>query len=432
MRFIWTPIAILITLGAVLAVFQNCTPAVPYGNTDYYSALVSSPVFPYEVGFDQMAYLSCSEQEDVNNDGTFFTFRVGAYNQLGLRINQTFRDRIEKVSDENIVTALQESQSSAGTRIQLAIRTMDNLQLMYVDNDNGANGLDGSDYNNFFPVLGDNYLTNMLWYMPPNDYLRFYAGAQVIDQARFEGRLDFMKSQLMENDLRTFFSSRGIITLTFAEQSKIQPIGPGSFLAMQAEQLGGNAGDIPVPQGKAQNFKSSDVNNLTKNVYGMAVQPRFKQPPGPGGGNAGPNMPPRVLSSITEVIIDQRVTPQSTRPWLCPNEMQFMIVLPEHATYTNDAMQTIIRCAMRPDPINPTPELMRIRQSLFAEDWYIDMGRKCIVPKPDHVSAGSCYGLNSQTRLTHLINYDTFSVDGCGFGNLSGVCPHYASICFRQ
>lgn len=434
MRLLWTPLAILTSLGFGLLVFQNCTPAVPYGNTDYFSALVASPVFPYEAGFDQIAYLSCSEQEGIANDGTFFTFRVGAYDQLGLRINQSYRDSIKKVNDENVVQALQQSLNSSGTSLQLAIRTTDNLQLMYVDSDNGEEGADGFDYDNFFPTLGDEYLTNLLWYMNPQDYLRYYAGGQYIDQARFEGRLEFMKSQIMENDLRTFFGGRGVIALTFADSGKINPLGPGSVTELQRQHDSGESGTNPTFQGKVQ---AASTSNLAKDVYGFAVQPRFKQPPGPTGGTAGPDMPPRVLSSVNEVIIDGRLSPLSVRPWSCPNTMQFKIVLPKDAQYpdpddTTDTPPMITRCAMLPDPINPSAELLKIRQSLYAEDWYIDVARRCIVPKNDHVVEGSCYGLNGQTRLTHIINYDTFHTDGCGFGNVNGLCPHYASVCVRQ
>lgn len=451
MRLLWTPVAILFSIGLVLGFFQNCTPAVPFGNTDYYSELVNSPVFPYEVGVDQVAYLSCSEQEDIFNDGTFFSFRVGAYEDLGLRINQDYRDSIEKVADGNVVSALMESSASAGKRIQLAIRTLDNLQLMYVDQEN-AEGIDGSDYNNFFPMMGDEGLTNLLWYMEPGDYIRYWAGAQFINDYRFEGDIQFMKSQIMENDLRSFLSGRGVIALSFAEEGKTTPLGPGSLadLQQQADSAGTNGSG------------SSANTDIRKNIFGMAMQPKFKQSlfrkrkPGTTGAspfdfidvNPGSDMPPRILSSMTEIKIDERSSVANPRPWSCPSEMSFMIVLPQHAQSVvavrnssgviqkdgsgNPITHTVTRCEMKSDPINPSAELKRIRQSLFAEDWYIDMERKCIVPKPDHVQEGSCYGLDSGTQKTHIINYDTYDTLGCGFGNVEGLCPHYASICFRQ
>ena len=109
-----------------------------------------------------------------------------------------------------------------------------------------------------------------------------------------------------------------------------------------------------------------------------------------------------------------------------------MIVLPEHAQFEDDNGNTITRCAMNPDPRELSNELRVIRQSLFAEDFFVDMVRRCIVPKRDHVVEGSCYGVNGNTQETHRINYDTFGSNGCGFDNELGVCPHFASICIRQ
>ncbi len=428
-RLVWTPAILVLSLGTILGFFQNCTPAVPFGNTDFFSSLVSSSDFPYEAGLDQLAYMSCSEQADVGNDGTFYTFKAGAYDHLGLRINQTYRDNVVKVDDQNVVFALQESSFSAGTRLQLAVRTLDNLQLMYIDQENGVSGLDGYDFNNFFPAMGNQLLSETLWYMQPSDYLRSFAGAQSINTSRFEGRLQFMKSQLMENDLRSFLSNRGVITLTFATEGEIAPIGPGSYNDLVVV----GDGSTPSPIGGDIGVASTNLSqNLTQNVFGMGVQPRFKQPLTRLGGNPGPDMPPRVLSRVQDIIIDDRLSGQVPRPWSCPDSMQFMIVLPGDATYTDENDNEITRCAMLPDPPVLSAELRRIRQSLLAEDWFIDPIRRCAVPKADHVEQGSCYGRNSQTQKTHLINYDTYPTNGCGFGNANGLCPHYASICFRQ
>jgi hypothetical protein len=410
-RRIRTPFIILAVIGLLLGFFQNCTPAVPFGNVDYYQQATSSPIFPYEVGVDQVAYMSCSEQEDIFNDGTFFTFRVGAYDSKGIRLTDEFRQSLRQIYPEDVPAVLSQSLSSARSNLQLAIRTMDNLQLMYVDQDNGEDGSNGFDFNNFFPNMGDEALNQILWSMEPGDYLRVFPSAQFSEQYRFTGELKFMKSQIMENDLRTFFGSRGILAVTFAEALEITPLGPGSFTNLQEEA--------------GLNF-SNNTNNLAANVYGAAIQPRFKQP-SLRGGNSGPDLPPRVLASVTDVPIDERVNINFERPWVCPENMQFMIVLPEHATDESGR----VRCRMEPDPINPNEDYRILRQSILGEDFYIDMVNRCVVPKPDHTVEGSCYGRNENTNLTFDINYDTYQVS-CGFGDDSGLCPHFVSVCHRQ
>ena len=426
MKFRWVPIMVfLFSGGLVLGLFQNCTSSVPFGDTNYYSKLVSSSTFPYEVGFDQVAYLSCSEQGNIQSDGygAFFTFRMGAYKNLGIRITDEYRNSIEKVTDETVISALQESLISSGTRLQFALRTLDNLQFMYVDGENNQEGLEGSDFQSFFSQMGSGDLSRLLWSLEPEKYLRNYISGHRALEYRFEGQVNFMASQSMERGLRSFFGNRGLITLTFANNGESQPLGPGSFLEMQQET-----------DNEAINDPANDVR---QNVFGMAVQPRFKQPNISWGGSPGPDMPPRVMASITEYIIDDRKEISDLRPWECSDDMQFMIVLPAYASYQplddegNPIGERIIRCAMKPDPIDPDPQLKIIRQSLFSEDWYVDLELSCVVPKEGFVVEGTCYGINSNTQQTHRINYDTFSEE-CGFQSEQGLCPHYASICYRQ
>ncbi len=445
MRLKWIPVFIVISLTGILGFFQNCTPAVPFGTTDHYQSLVNSPNWAYEVGVDQVAYMSCSEQEDIANDGTFFTFRLGAFDSGGLRIAETYRSGVGNLTDAEIPSILSQATASSQARLVVAVRTLDNLQLNYRDEDNGEEGIEGSDYDSFFPPMNDFSLNDILWSLPREEYLRNYIPAQMSDDYRFEGELRFMKSQIMENDLRGFFNQqRGILALSWAVPGDIYPLGPGSLTVLQDLAQQNNSGNVSLPPvgqtdsgtesaGVAETSSSSGTvyaanNNLAQNIFGAAIQPRFKQP----GTSPGSDLPPRVLSSIQDVVVDERMRGELLRPWDCPDNMQFMIVLPEDAIYQDANSNTIVRCAMDPDPANLTPELEIIRQSLYAEDFYIDMARRCIVPKPDHTSEGSCYGKNTNTQLTHIINYDSFATDGCGFGNANGLCPHFASVCFRQ
>ena len=146
-------------------------------------------------------------------------------------------------------------------------------------------------------------------------------------------------------------------------------------------------------------------------------------------------MPARILSAISDVIIDDRMGSRIYREWQCPETMAFMIVLPEDAEYQGASSSIITRCETKPDPINPSSELTRLRQSLYQEDWWIDMRNRCVVPKStSNVVPGSCYG-KDESQTTYPINYDDFQ-NGCGFdhigqGNNLGLCPHFVSVCIR-
>ena len=368
--------------------FQNCSSSVPFGTVDRFATLVESDVFPYEASIDQVAYMSCSEQENVPQDGTFFTFKVGSYRNGGVRVTEEFRNEVIRLNDESVVNALMQNYASTGSRLQLSVRTMDNLQLIYLTQNNGEDGIQGEDYSNIFTSFGDQAFTSMLWYLEPGDYLRYWPGAQFDSDYRFEGTLKFLDSELIEGDLRNFLHNRGIIALTFSEEGETVARGPGT--------------------------QAGDTKSLSKEVYGMAISPRFKQPLGPDGGSPGGAMPSRVLSSVQEIIIDKRRNGTVPGTWSCPDQLQFKIVLPEDATIFNEDAEPVgTRCAMNPDPVQLSADLKAIRQSLPAEDWYIDLTRNCVVPKPERTTTGSCYGKNSNIEQTHIINYDAYQ-NGCG------------------
>lgn len=451
-RFLWTPVLGLIAVAVGLGLFQNCSSAVPFGSTDHFQSLVNSPEFPFEVAVDQLAYMSCAEQEGVFNDGTFFTFRIGAFGSGGIRVTPEYRSHINKVKEEEVPSALQVSASSSRLRLQTAVRTLENFQLMYVDPDNGAEGVEGFDFDNFFPIMGDEALVNTLWFNNPLDYVNVYSQALFIDDYRFEGELSFMKSEVMEKSLRDFFGTRGIVAVTFANEGEIFPVGPGSLQDLQDLADSGSGGEIPnggvaTPPPSSSNppTNSSGVgnvrasgNDIRRDVFGVAVQPRFKQPPkydltAPQPElNPGSFLPPRVLSQVSDVIIDERMRSRPMPGWICPSELAFMIVLPSDAEYQDVDSNTITRCSTNQDPVNQSTHLKIARQSIYAEDFYIDMNRRCVVPKRNNVTTGSCYGVDPNTNQTYRVNYDTFHTDGCGFGNINGLCPHYVSVCYRQ
>lgn len=453
MRNKWTPLIVFLFLAGVLSFYQNCTTQVPFGNEDYFQSLKNSSVYPYEVYVDQMAYMSCSEQENVFNDGTFFTFKLGAFDSGGLKITPEYRDSIEKVDNDLVPSALQTSSMSSGHELQFAVRTVDNLQSLYRDSQNGEEGMEGLDFDNFFPPMGRVDLTEILWYSRPNDYVRTYAAAQTVDEYRFEGSVEFMASEAMERGLRNFINDKGILAVTFAKAGENKPLGLGSLpdLADVSGLTGGtppatDTGDVGAASvnPSSSGFRTASDTNIARNVFGVGVQPRFRQPDRVVFADnndlttvveesPGTSMPARALASVSDVIIDDRMATRTFRPWVCPERFNFMIVLPGDAEYLDEDGNFKQRCRTNPDPSSQTDDLRIVRQSIYAEDFYVDLRNRCVVPKTGVISIGSCYGKNSR-EVTHAINYDTFHTEGCGFDKLGdggGLCPHYVSVCFR-
>ena len=396
LRYNFKPLLILISAILTVAFFQNCASEVPFGSTDVFSALTSTNKFPFEAELDQLAYMSCSEQEDVVQDfQTFFSFRAGAYTQGGVRVTEDFRKFAAGTTGESVANSLQNNTISSDTVMQFAIRAGDNYQLTYLNEESGSEGESGIDYANIFAPLGDENLTKYLWDRPLGQYINVWPGAQFTSQYRFEGTLHFSDSEIIARELRSFLSNNGILALTFSQQETIAPRGPG--------------------------YMANDPNLSVRDVYGTGLKLRFKQPLSRTNQQPHSSMPSRVLSTVNEVMIDARRSDNVPATWACPVEYSFMIVLPEHAEDQN--------CPMEQDPVNPSPALNIIRQSLFSEDWHVNLAQRCVVPKPDRVEAGSCYGKNSQTQETRNINYDLTT--SCGLTDLNGLCPHYVSICFK-
>ena len=107
------------------------------------------------------------------------------------------------------------------------------------DDDNGAEGVEGLDFSNFFVEMGESDLVNLLWFGNPNNYVSNYPAARFIDEARFEGEVSFMKSDRMAADVRNFMNSRGgILAVTFNQEGSIFPVGPGNLQALQELGVG--------------------------------------------------------------------------------------------------------------------------------------------------------------------------------------------------
>ena len=387
--------------------FQNCSSEVPFGSDEKFLKLVEGEEFPYEATFDQIAYMSCSEQENIFPDEqTFFTFRVGAYRNSGLRLSRNFLEDTEKLPTEDKVGILLRNFISSGARPQFAIRSAENFQQAFINEGSGIDGTNGVDYANIFTNLGDQSLSAHLLESLPGAYMNSWPGAPFESQARFEGTMSFYDSEVIANELRSFLSREGMLAITFSDEPGVIARGPG--------------------------YLNNDERDLRRNIFGMGVQMRFKQPVPIDYQNAAGNrflndtpstdMPPRLLSAIEEIRID-RANTEPLRTWSCPPTLAYRIVLRKDAIAQG--------CTMQPDPVNPSATLEFLRKSLFVEDWYIDVQNRCIVPKEGRERTGACYGVNSNTSQTHDIQYD-FS-QPCGIGpDYTGICPHFVSVCIRN
>ena len=338
----------------------------------------------------------------------FFTFRVSAKTGAGLRLSPQFRQEVPRLNEERVVLALRQNFLSAGSQVQLAARSRRDYRKFYRNSQNNS-GLEGVDYDNLLVPMGDPGLSRFLWQLPPNEYIQVWPGAEFQEELRVHGSLDFTASEELARGLRKFLNQEGALTLTFSEIPGTFPKGPFDPSAMGLQ----------------------DSSTPFREAYGMGIQVSFKQPRALG--SPGLDMPQRVLSQVREIPMDPRGS--DPKPWSCPAHLQFKIVHPNHAQFTesvNGTDTTKTRCAKEEDPKVLSEGLRIIRTSLPSSEWYVDMVRQCVVPKDGVWVEGSCYGINSNTDQTREVRYEKFST-GCGpEENKPGLCPHYVSFCERS
>ena len=163
----------------------------------------------------------------------------------------------------------------------------------------------------------------------------------------------------------------------------------------------------------AQNPNSS-VTLPSNRAYGTGYFLRFSLPNGYTGGEA------RVISpngGIEEM--DLTANSYKASNWDCSAAYQFMVVRPE------DKANGTVLCdaTVDPNPSDPTSlaALIAIRRVLRVEDWFVDINRRCVMPKR---TGDYCYGpMNGR-----VIQYGQIT---CTNSN-STMCPHFVSVCIKR
>lgn len=412
-------------LGTISVVgFQNCSSEPALQSVSRAQQAIENGSFPYELSIDQLAYMSCSQQDGLSPDrSAFFTFRAGAYSGGGLRLTDAFLEETQRFPTSAQVDILNEHIQSAGSQIRFSVRSSSDLRAAFTNNGRGDQGREGFDYTDIFPRVGDFDLVSQLLAAPAKE-IRTNIAAFDESEQNFEGDIIFSDSEANMEELRSLLNDgSAFLTLTLHDFDFEMPRGPGLNLLDE------------VP----------DDFSVARNAYGLGFRLGFSQPFAenflssvPLGQTTHINVPRRILTSVQEVNLGDEA--QERRPWICPERLRYRIVRPEVAGASpGDPQYTALAtCDMADDPLTLGPELTLARRSLRAEDWWIDQSKNCIVPKPGRSGEGICNGLqdNPPPGDPSIVVNHNFT-ENCGFGTDSnglplGACPHFVSICIRQ
>jgi hypothetical protein len=404
-------IVTVLSLGMLLG-FQNCGSDLP---TSYFSASGGSNDI-YKVKVDQLAYMSCAEQKDVSNEqNVFFTFRAGAYgDDTGLSLSPEFLAKYPQKRNSELLGILAEDPVIANSQIQFSVRNQSNLAQMFISN-GSTDGVDGLDYDFTFGLLGSQELSASL--ITTNEdhsgWLNYWSPAGVNYDAYFQGTLTYNESEADANAVRNAMIAGGyVLTTVFGEPAK--------------------PANIKIPDYTLDDDKTNDDTATASNeAFGIGLKLNFKQPTPLNWNYSGVSyvtMPKRVLASVVEYDLTTPNRSQGT--WTCPSNLQFRVIYPDDVTVQDPTGVTGNICSTTLDPASPSADLLRVRNSLPVEDWYVDMTKKCVVPRRSAV--GSCYGIDAGTHDTRQVNYKMTSIcNPAVVTATASACAHFVSICYK-
>lgn len=377
-------------IGLLLA-FQNCSQA-PEGEDDS-SSYESRIAFAYEAKLDTIAYMSCSGMGEAlpPNRRGYFTIRAGAYNRQtgGLGLTQQYIDETKFYNTTERARILGISDKNSNTRLSLSIRSSTNYQAPWVEGQRNV----GEELDSMLPPLDSQAVAGPLGGMKTAGALmNYFPGSHT--QRLMEGSLRYYNFENTANLTRNSLNNgESMLVLGYSSSSDESDIG---LRSPAADPLTG--------------FKPP-----SNSAYGTGHRLSFSLPAGYSSGEPRVLMP-GISTGITEV--DLVTGQQKASNWACSTSTQFMVVRPEDLNR--------ITCARGPDryaDANEMAALAAIRRVLRVEDWYVDMTRRCIVPKG---TGDYCYGpLNGRTiqyGVANCINSPQ---------NLT-MCPHFVSVCIRQ
>jgi hypothetical protein len=393
---------------SVAALGSGCTSPVQGDGSSVTEKAAKTLAFSYDATLDQFTHMSCTNMPVGSSNSfstsAYFTYRMGAYNQGGLTLKDSFYTSLKKFKFDQQAEILAASSANTNTVLQLAMRGRLDYQNLYLRT--GSNAAANQDYWNMLTTLGSSETAQTLVNNPAGSRVKFLRNGNP-GGYRLEGSLYFSDNSAMVQATRDFLSGRssttGLLTMTYTN-------GTTKAKSPADVDTSTSTSASPTPTPPPTNVSASRV------VYGRGYAPGFGLPDPTT--RTSPSLPATYPANVVTSIVETSLDGSSLSPapqWSCPSSLQLRIV--RAADVGNAGTQ----CTRKSDPANPSPELKLLRNTLKVEDWYIDLANHCMIPK----RAGTdCYGPRNDIVYTMG---DACSSDSNGFSN----CVQYASTCYR-
>lgn len=445
-------LVLFIFSGFIVMAFQNCGKAgfdslnseAPT-TANSLSSLSSSSPFAFKSSFDTIAYNSCFGS-GLSSKSPYFTIRAGAYENSGTHLTQDFmsyaRAKIKPSYPNTTITAdqvtsfLASSALNADAQLQYSIRSSNNLTQVggiYRQNSAPTIGID------FFNLLGP--LTDVRWSLDlvnkglmslndePDDINYFKLGPR--GYRSLEVSHSWNTDESLAQSIRKAFQSDAMITLTYADSSAGSARAPSSTDVTKAYGVGYKLNfGVEVPG--FQHQCSPIYDSKSQSYTGC-------QTPGTGTSDASSYLTPdnlnpdNILSSLQEIDLTTG-TQVAGSAWTCDATMRFIVVRP-----TDQAAL----CPKGEDSINLANgsfgnqnfyyrDLERVRRVLPADQWDVNLTRRCVVPKE-----GDCY---SQEKINNALVPVQYDISKTCYQNLDipyggtapvNICAQFVTICTK-
>ncbi|MNJ91190.1 hypothetical protein D3C87_88370 [compost metagenome] len=378
--------------------------SIKYGGST--AAKVANIPFAYDATFDQIAYNSCAKAGLQQSQG-YFSIMAGAYGTFGggTKLSQQFFNYTDanfnpiypetRLSENQYREYLADSPANSEAQPLLAIRSSDRLTDIHSSNSSATLGID------VIPMLSS--LTDTLLMASVTkqgttaSYFPFSSEGKVL-----EGKLTFNKDESLAQAFRDDLMGNGLMTLAYTKKN-------------------GEINEVRAPSSAYP----------VKKAYGRGYKLTFGNTNAVMGGSSRANNPANILTEVYEGSLEN---PSSVGvQWNCHITRRYMVVRPQDAATVcpAEAVDNLANANYR-------HELQIVRRHLRADQWDVNLARRCVVPKLG--ASTSCYAEEQIQGQSAGVQYDRSlecfqsNKDAGHYANGIPVkrCAQFISVCTRN
>lgn len=415
------------------------------------NAIESGAPQAFSMTFDTLAYNSCFGAS-LASRASHFTFRAGAYESGGVRVNKSFLDyakaKIKPSYPNPTITSGQVKELLAGSaankeaQIQFSIRQTSNMKGAEGIYRAGATPAVGIDFFNLLGPLTDERWSDTLLAGQVNltnepDFLRYFVMGPR-GYRNLEVSQAWNASESLAQSIREKFRTDAVMALTFQDPNGAvgQAMGPGASDKVYGTGYQLNFG-IEMPL-----FRQA----CRPVIQTVSTEPNFGQYIGcsPAPYTAAPpdgQNPDNILASVQEIDLSTGTPTASS--WTCPQQMRLIVVRPSDQEKLCPKGEDFLNLVAPNAVAAPTAtqsarlagyyrELEQIRRVLPADQWDVSLSRRCVVPKES-----DCYSQEKLNNKLVRVQYDPAQKCFQGLPDINyaiapqEICAQFVSICTR-